>query len=127
MREYGLIAIFALLGPLFVGGALIASAILAPKFPNAKHKFEAYESGESTFGSARIQFKVGYYLFALLFMVFDVEALFLFPALRNFQAIKQGLIPALHLGQVWMELAIFIFILGFGLLYAWKKKVLEWE
>ncbi len=125
--HYALIAIFAILGPLFVGGALIASAILAPKFPNAKDKFEAYESGEKVFGTARIQFKVGYYLFALLFMVFDVEALFLFPTVKLFREIKLGHIPSLSLGQIWVELAIFIFILSFGLLFAWRKKVLEWE
>ena len=79
-----------------------------------------------TIGNARIQFKVGYYLFALLFLVFDIEALFLFPVMMYFKQIvtgQAGLSPAI----VIIDLAIFMAILVSGLAYAWKKGILKWE
>jgi NADH:ubiquinone oxidoreductase subunit 3 (subunit A) len=120
-------------GIAFAGAAMVASRIIAPRFPDTGRKLEAYESGESAIGSARIQFKIGYYLFALVFLVFDVEAVFLFPALVVLRSAGSadagagqalaGISPAL----IWFELAAFVAILGFALFYAWKKKVLEWE
>ena len=111
---------------------MVVSRIVAPRFPDAGRKLEAYESGESTIGSARIQFKIGYYLFALVFLVFDVEAIFLFPALAVLRSARGSAAaggPALGLSAtfIWLELAAFVAILGFALFYAWKKKVLEWE
>jgi NADH-quinone oxidoreductase subunit A len=79
-----------------------------------------------TIGNARIQFKVGYYLFALLFLVFDIEALFLFPVLANFREIMSGNTP-LSPVVVIVDLVIFIAILVSGLAYAWKKGILKWE
>lgn len=131
MSEYIIIGVFALTGILFAGAAMIFSRIVAPRFPNAGKKLEPYESGEDTIGSARIQFKIGYYLFALVFLVFDVEAIFLFPVLGAMRSAGEGslregalAVPALF---VWFELMVFIAILGFALFYAWRKKVLEWE
>jgi NADH-quinone oxidoreductase subunit A len=85
-----------------------------------------YECGMETIGNARIQFKVGYYLFALLFLVFDIEALFLFPVMMNFKEIMAGH-TALSPVIVLIDLAIFIAILVSGLAYAWKKGILKWE
>ena len=79
-----------------------------------------------TIGNARIQFKVGYYLFALLFLVFDIEALFLFPVMMNFKEIMAGH-TALPPSVVVIDLIIFIAILVSGLAYAWKKGILKWE
>ena len=93
MTEYVIIGVFALTGILFAGAAMVASRILAPRFPNQGKKLEAYESGEDAIGSARIQFKVGYYLFALVFLVFDVEAVFLFPVLSVLRESGEGAIP----------------------------------
>jgi NADH:ubiquinone oxidoreductase subunit 3 (subunit A) len=79
-----------------------------------------------TYGNARIQFKVGYYLFALLFLIFDIEALFLFPILAQFKTIMAGetlLVPII----VFIDIVIFVAILFFGLAYAWKKGILKWE
>jgi NADH:ubiquinone oxidoreductase subunit 3 (subunit A) len=126
MSEYIIIGIFALVGILFAGAAMVFSRIVAPRFPDAGKKLNAYESGEDTIGSARIQFKIGYYLFALVFLVFDVEAVFLFPVLgilRNAGGTGSRISPLF----VWCELLVFIAILGFALFYAWRKKVLEWE
>lgn len=99
-----------------VFGGLLASRLLAPRKPSAK-KSSTYECGEETIGSARVQFNVGYYLFGLIFLVFDVEAAFLFPwavVLREVGMI--GLIEAV----------IFILVLVVGLIYAWRKGALEW-
>lgn len=134
LSEYIIIGVFALTGLLFAGAAMITSRILAPRFPDRGKKLDAYESGEEPIGSARIQFKVGYYLFALVFLVFDVEAVFLFPVLSVLRSAGDG--SAQGAGQalfgvtpgfILLELLVFVAILGFALAYAWRKKVLEWE
>lgn len=106
---------------------MVVSRLLAPRFPDKGRKLDPYESGEEPIGSARIQFKVGYYLFALVFLVFDVEAVFLFPALSvmrgSAEASSAGISPALIL----VEVILFIAILGFALVYALRKKALTWE
>lgn len=126
MSEYIIIGVFAVVGVLFAGAAMVFSRIIAPRFPDVGKKLDAYESGESAIGSARIQFKIGYYLFALVFLVFDVEAVFLFPALSVLRSAGEGgaKVSALF---IWFEMLVFIAILGFALAYAWRKKVLEWE
>jgi NADH-quinone oxidoreductase subunit A len=127
LTEYIIIGVFALTGLLFAGAAMVASRIIAPKFPDRGKKLEAYESGEDTIGSARIQFKVGYYLFALVFLVFDVEAVFLFPVLSVLRSAGDGGLPGIPAAFVLLELIVFVAVLAFALAYAWRKKVLEWE
>lgn len=121
MSEYIIIGVFALVGVFFAGAAMVVSRLLAPRMPDRGRKLDAYESGEEPIGTARIQFKLGYYLFALVFLVFDVEAIFLFPVLGT---LKSARLPPLFL---WGEVFAFIFVLACALYYAWKKKVLEWE
>ncbi|MCI5140101.1 MAG: NADH-quinone oxidoreductase subunit A, partial [Candidatus Electrothrix sp. AR1] len=82
---------------------------------------------ENPIGGARIRFKVAYYIFALLFLLFDIETLFLFPCVKIFRAVVNGEIAGITHQLVFMELSIFIFILFSGLLYAWRKGVLVWE
>ncbi|MSQ33824.1 MAG: NAD(P)H-quinone oxidoreductase subunit 3 [Dehalococcoidia bacterium] len=80
-------------------------------------KLETYESGRRMIGPPYVQFNFRYYFFALLFLLFDVEALFLFPwavALRRLELFG------------FIEMLVFLIILGVGLLYAWRKKALEW-
>ncbi|HCM40236.1 MAG: NADH-quinone oxidoreductase subunit A [Bdellovibrionales bacterium GWC1_52_8] len=116
MMDYFLVLPFIILAGLFVFGGLAASFLLAPNRPNAV-KNATYECGESTIGSSWVQFNVGYYLFALLFLVFDVEAAFLYPWAVVFRDVGMaGLIEGL----------IFIFVLLIGLVYAWRKGALEW-
>jgi NADH-quinone oxidoreductase subunit A len=112
---------------LFAGAAMVVSRLVAPRFPDRGKKLEAYESGEDAIGSARIQFKVGYYLFALIFLVFDVEAIFLFPVLSVLRSAGEGALPGVPALFILGELLVFIAILFFALAYAWRKKVLEWE
>lgn len=109
--------LFFLVGAIFVGVVLIFSGLIAPTSKNPA-KSEAYECGIPTTGVTWLQFNIGYYLFAILFLVFDVEIVFVFP----------WAVVMRELGMVaFVEIVIFFFILGLGLLYAWKKHALIWE
>lgn len=111
------IIVFFLAGVVLVAGANFLSDLISPKSDNPQ-KREPYESGMTTIGPTWVQFKVGYYLFAILFLIFDVEVAFLVP-----WAVVFG-----DLGTVALvEIVIFLFILGLGLAYAWKKGALKWE
>jgi NADH:ubiquinone oxidoreductase subunit 3 (subunit A) len=91
--------------------------LLAPRGHKTREKLRAYESGEEPVGSAWVQFPIRFYIFALLFVVFDVEAIFLFAWAMRFR----------QLGVVGLvEMAIFILVLVVGLVYAWRKGVLKW-
>jgi NADH-quinone oxidoreductase subunit A len=109
--------LFFLVGAIFVGLVLIFSGIVAPTSTNPQ-KFEPYECGIPTEGVTWLQFNVGYYLFAILFLVFDVETVLVFPWAV---VMKETGIAA------FIEILVFFFILGLGLLYAWKKHALIWE
>lgn len=100
-----------------VGIALGVARIVSPRSYN-RQKGEAYECGIPTRGRSWMQFKSGYYLFAILFLMFDVEAVFLFPwAVTVQDAGIDGLINILF----------FMVILILGLAYAWRKGALEWK
>lgn len=101
---------------LFVGGAAI-SLLLAPRSNNPQ-KGEPYECGVPTRGTSWMQFKPGYYLYSILFLMFDVETLFLFPWATVVR----------ELGFIGIySIVFFIAVLALGLAYAWKKGVLVWK
>lgn len=111
------IIVFFIAGVVLVAGANFLSNLISPKSDNPQ-KREPYESGMVTKGPTWVQFKVGYYLFAILFLVFDVEVAFLVPWAVVFK----------EMGSIaFFEILIFLVILGLGLLYAWKKGALKWE
>lgn len=114
----GLLAITAALtGIGLVAIALWLAGKISPKSFNPQ-KGEAYECGIPTRGESMAQFKVGYYLFAILFLMFDVEAVFLFPwAVRVREMGMAGL----------LSIAVFFGVLVLGLVYAWRKGALEWK
>ena len=114
----GLLAITAALtGIGLVALALWLAGLISPKSFNAE-KGEAYECGIPTRGESMAQFKVGYYLFAILFLMFDVETVFLFPwAVRVREMGVDGLV----------SIAVFFGVLVLGLVYAWRKGALEWK
>ena len=109
--------LFFIVAVILVGGALIFSSIVPPSSTNPQ-KSEPYECGIPTQGKTWLQFNVGYYLFAILFLVFDVETVFLFPWATIMQEMKIA---------AFIEIIIFFLILGLGLLYAWRKHALIWE
>ena len=111
------IIVFLIAGIVLVAGSNLLSNLISPKSDNPQ-KREPYESGMVTKGPTWVQFKVGYYLFAILFLIFDVEVAFLIPWSVVFKDI--GFVALI-------EIFIFLFILGLGLLYAWKKGALKWE
>ena len=115
--DYVAVLIAAILGFLLVGSALIANRILAPRQPT-RAKALSYECGMLPIGRSRTQVHFRYYLFAILFLIFDIEAVFLFPWAVTFVDIGES---------AFYEMVVFIVILGFGLLYAWKKGVLRWR
>jgi NADH-quinone oxidoreductase subunit A len=92
-------------------------ALLAPKNPFQGEKLETYECGELPFDDALVNFNIRYYVFALTFFVFDMEAIFLYP-----WAVVFG-----NLGLAGLvEMLTFLAILAVGLFYAYKKRVLHW-
>lgn len=116
MSPWIFIGLFFVVGLIIPVGAIAAAWILGPKKPNPI-KQTTYECGIETVGESWVQFKAQYYIFALVFLVFDVETVFLFP-----WAVKLG---ALGMFAV-IEGIIFILILVAGLVYTWRKGMLEW-
>ena len=114
--QYATIGIFAIVGVILVFGTLQLARLVRPNVPHTE-KLTTYESGIDPIGQGWAQANVRYYVFALLFVIFDVEAVFLFPWAIVFA--KLGT-------QGFVEMVIFIAILAFALLYAIKKKVLDW-
>ncbi len=117
MQGYLTIAIFTLVGLGFVGGTLAVSRVLRPSAPTPT-KMETYECGPPPFGDAWRQFNLHYYLYALLFVVFDVEAVFLFPWALAFRQVGAYAVA---------EMIIFLVLLGLGWVYALRRKAMEWE
>lgn len=116
LRSYLTIAFLAAAAFVLVGGTLSLSRLVRPKKPNVD-KLTAYESGVDPVGTGWAQSQIRYYLFALLFVMFDVEAVFLFPWALRLEAFGVfGLI----------EMGVFVLILLLGLVYAWRKGVLRW-
>ncbi len=114
---YEAVLVFFIAGVFLVVLANFLSNLLSPKSDNLQ-KRDPYECGVETIGPTWVQFKVGYYLFAILFLLFDIEVAFLVPWAVVFEQI--GTVALI-------EILIFLFILGLGLLYAWKKRALRWE
>ncbi|MBF0705256.1 NADH-quinone oxidoreductase subunit A [Alkalihalobacillus hwajinpoensis] len=115
-NSYLFVMMFLLLGLLLPAVALTAGRFLRPSKPTPE-KQTTYESGIEPFHQSWIQYNVRYYLFGLLFVIFDVETVFLYPWAVAYQ--KLGFFA-------FIEMMIFIVMLLIGLLYAWKKKVLKW-
>jgi NADH:ubiquinone oxidoreductase subunit 3 (subunit A) len=105
------------IGFALVATALIAARVLAP-YSRERGKSISYECGMLPIGRTRVQVQVRYYLFAILFLIFDVEAVFLFP---------WAVTVADAGATAFWEMVIFIGILAAGLGYAWKKGVLQWH
>ncbi len=112
------LAVTALLtGVTLVVGALVIAWLIGPR-SYTKMKGEPYECGIPSRGESMAQFHVGYYLFAILFLMFDVETVFLFPWAAICRAVGSGALLAV---------GTFLVILALGLAYAWRKGALTWK
>ncbi len=116
LRSYLTVFIFGCVAIGLVGAVLGLGSYLRPKNPT-KAKLSGYESGVDPVGEGWTQAEIRYYIFALLFVMFDVEAVFIFPWATRLEAYGA-------FGVV--EMSIFIAVLALGLVYAWRKKVLRW-
>ena len=96
--------------------AIAANQIVAPRKPN-RIKSETYECGIETVGESWVQLKGQYYIFALIFLIFDIEAVFLFPWAAAYDKLALYMV---------LEGVLFILILAGGLIFAWRKGALEW-
>jgi NADH-quinone oxidoreductase subunit A len=120
------ILLFFLGGVLFVASALLVSRLIRPNRPN-KQKLTSYESGETPQGNAWIQFNLRFYVLALVFILFEVEVVFLFPwsvVFANKELIAET--DGMWGWYAFTEMMIFIFVLVLGLAYAWKMGHLDW-
>jgi len=122
-----LLANYAFIGILLLVAVLVPVAILviarvvsykSRRTDKDEVKTSTYECGMETVGTSWIQFNFRYYFYALLFVIFDIETVFLYPWAVHFKQLK-------IFGFV--EMLVFIFILVIGLIYAWRKKVLQWK
>lgn len=116
LRSYLVVAFFGLLGVLLASLLLGVSSLLRPNKPTAQKQL-AYESGVDPVGSGWSQSQIRYYVFALLFVIFDVEAVFIFPWATQLER---------YAGFGLVEMGVFVFVLLLGLVYAWRKGVLRW-
>ncbi len=116
LRTYLTVFIFVLLAVGLVGLLVGVGSLLRPHNPT-RQKYMNYESGVDPVGRGWNQSQIRYYIYALLFVMFDVEAVFIFPWATRLEEYS-------YFGLV--EMAIFIFILALGLVYAWRKGVLKW-
>ena len=116
LRSYLTVAVLAVSAVVMVAAMLGVGSLVRPKRPQPE-KYLTYESGVDPVGTGWSQSQIRYYIFALLFVMFDVEAVFIFPWATRLEVYDVfGLV----------EMAIFIVILALGLLYAWRKGVLRW-
>jgi len=117
VRQYLTVALMGLLALVLIGILLgVVGRMVRPDRPQ-EQKYLTYESGVDPVGAGWAQTQVRYYIFAVLFVMFDVEAVFVFPWATRLETYSTfGLV----------EMAVFIVILALGLAYAWRKKVLQW-
>lgn len=116
LNDWLYIGIFFIIAMFLPGAAIFIAGILGPKKPNPI-KNSTYECGIETVGPSWVQFKAQYYIYGLVFLVFDVETVLLFP-----WAVAYNRLPFFAVA----EGVLFLLILLGGLLYAWRKGALEW-
>jgi NADH:ubiquinone oxidoreductase subunit 3 (subunit A) len=116
LNDWLFIGVILLIAPTFAALALLVPRLIAPRKPHPL-KDQPYECGIETVGDSWVQFRVQYYVFALVFLIFDVEIVFLYP-----WAVAFGQLPLFAV----LEGILFVLILIAGLVYAWRKGALEW-
>ena len=117
LSSFGPVALFLIVAVVFPIVPLVLSRFIAPNKPNPV-KLEPYESGMPTIGPTHVQFPIRYYLYGLMFVIFDVEVIYLFPWALVYD--KLPLVAAIEMG-------VFILLLLVGLAYAWRKRAFDWQ
>jgi NADH-quinone oxidoreductase subunit A len=117
VQEFEFIGVFGAIVVIIPFATLLIAWLLRPKKPSPA-KQETYESGIQTIGNTWVQFKAQYYIYAIIFVIFDVEAIFLFPFAVAFEQL-----------DLWalVFVTVFILLLLDGLLYAWRKGAMHWS
>lgn len=118
LQDYSYVLGFLVIGIGFVVVNTLIPFLLSPR-SRGERASSPYESGEVPIGDAWIQFDINYYLFALIFIAFDVEVAFLFPVLTVYKEAASF--------ATLFELGLFLGILSFAILYAWKKGLFAWK
>jgi len=123
-QQYGTFAILSLVGAGLYAVIMLVNRLMRPSLPSPA-KLTTYECGVDSVGTGWSQMNIRYYVFAFLFVIFDVESVFLFPWAVILGDLDAGtrVTPVFAL----IEMFVFIAILAIGLVYAWRKKVLVWE
>jgi len=117
LTEFGRVLIFMIIGALFVAIGLLVAWLLRPNRPYPS-KLTTYECGESPLGDTRVRFNIRFYVVALIFLIFDVEVVFLFPWATVYK----------NLGWfAFVEMLVFLAILLVGYAYVWRKGDLDWD
>nr|YP_010421367.1 NADH-plastoquinone oxidoreductase subunit 3 [Urtica domingensis]YP_010421614.1 NADH-plastoquinone oxidoreductase subunit 3 [Urtica magellanica]USG55418.1 NADH-plastoquinone oxidoreductase subunit 3 [Urtica domingensis]USG55665.1 NADH-plastoquinone oxidoreductase subunit 3 [Urtica magellanica] len=117
LYEYDIFWAFLIISSCIPIFAFLISEVLAP-ISKGPEKLSSYESGIEPMGDAWLQFRICYYMFGLVFVVFDVETVFLYPWAMSFDVLG---------GSIFIEALIFVLILIVGSIYAWRKGALEWS
>jgi NADH-quinone oxidoreductase subunit A len=118
MSDYTQLLIYLVLGAISGVLALVVPMLLSPRFKGAQTE-QTYECGVDTIGSAWIRFGISYYLFALIFVAFEVDILYLFPVALVFSDASFG-------WRALIEVAMFLIILSLAIVFAWRKGVFRW-
>ena len=117
LTEFGKILLFFIIGVVFVALGIITAQLVRPSNPT-KEKLTTYECGEEPIGLPWVKFNVRFYVIALVFLIFEVEVVFLFPWALVFKALGWF---------AFIEMVVFVVVLLSGLVYVWAKGDLEWD
>jgi NADH-quinone oxidoreductase subunit A len=117
MASYAQLGGLLVLGIVLAAIPLIIPRLISPRYAGAETR-QTYECGIDTIGSAWIRFSIAYYVYALIFVAFEVDILYLFPVALVFDSVGW---------RGFIELAIFLTILSFAIIYAWRKGVFRWD
>jgi len=126
IEQFGYVAAFLLAGIFFMAVVLFLAKWIRPNRPNVE-KLSTYESGEAPVGNANVRFNPRFYVIALLFVLFEIELIFLFPwavVFKDKELLKAS--PSWSTYAI-VEMLIFVGILSLGLAFAWVKGYLNWE
>jgi NADH-quinone oxidoreductase subunit A len=125
IEQFGYVAAFLLAGIAFLGLILTLASFIRPNRPN-EEKLSTYESGEEPIGNANTRFNPRFYVIALLFVLFEIELIFLFPWAVVFNQKTLREIPLWTTYAIW-EMILFVGMLSIGLAFAWRRGYLNWE